>query len=473
MNKKLPTALFYEHSKQNEINEILKNIYQISIQNPKVKINSSIVYNYLHYGLLPKEESDGHGHGKSNRQFFEKWSRDFAYKRSINAFCDVNSNPFWFQFNNDLHVQDNYIKIYLSIKSTHLYKSVLELFSFLEEQNIVHLSQVAQESRLDNVIIRLRANDTESLAKIIDYVNSNKYIKSGLNENIPFTPTIRGVGVINEHGYSYGSDISVYINNYIEQCINFGLQPSCTDFENYLKTYCVDKDIIESFENAVKDRNEFKIRDKRTAELGLSLEQKTYLFIDAMKATYVKYGLDQVIGAVKAAFKNDYSKFTNGNYLKIRERLQKNITIKDIKQIIKYTLSNFPIPSSITKDMNLKIETFCKLLFSQTAILSLDEACLATVEKYGENYLVKAIRKYINYNDPTGFTRFIGNSDVNHRKTVMHINRKNILGFLKRSLQLKGYDINDERDKDIPSIYASSISNSRYTSIANSPILSK
>ena len=77
------------------------------------------------------------------------------------------------------------------------------------------------------------------------------------------------------------------------------------------------KDIIESFENAVKDRNEFKIRDKRTADLGLSLEQKTYLFIDAMKATYVKYGLDQVIGAVKAAFKNDYSKFTNGNYLKI------------------------------------------------------------------------------------------------------------------------------------------------------------
>ena len=472
MNKKLPTALFYDYAKRKEMYDVLRNIYQISIQNPKVNVNNSMVYNYLHYELLPNEEKDGRGYGKSNRQFFEKWSRDFAYKRCINAFCDVNSNPFWFQFTNSLPYQDKYIKIYVPLKATHLYKGVLELFSFLEEQNIVHSSQVAQESRLDNVVIRLREDDTEALSKIIDYINSNKYIKSGLNNPMPFIPTIRGIGVINEHGNSYIADLSVFISNYIEQCINYGLKTSCADFEKYIKTYCIDKDLIESFENAFKDKNEYKTREKRTTNLELSLEQKTYLLMDAMKATYMKYGLRQVNNAVlDAVLQNSFSKFTNGDHLQIREKLEKNITSEDIKQIIKYTLSSFSISS--LESMTSKVDTFCTLLFNNKLVLSLDEACLATTEKYGEKYLVNAINKYINYNDPTGFTRYVGNSEINLRENVMRIDNKSILELIKYSLRLKGYDISDENDKDIPNIYARAISNARYTSIVNSPILSK
>ncbi len=467
-------SLFYDSSRKNEMQAFLDRIYQISKQNSNIKINKNVIYNQLRYGLLPKGELDGRGRGKSNRQFFEKWSRDFSYKRNVNAFCDELTNPYWFQFTNKLPIGKDYIKLYISINAPHMYRAVSELFSFIEEQNIFHISQVSCEARLDNVIIRLGKNDIKSLEKIIEYINSNKYIKSGLNENIPFIPTINGVGVINEHGNSFTTDISIYISNYINKCIDSNIKPSVDDFRNYIRTFCTDKDLVEAFENAYTGRSEFKPKEKRIEKSNLSLEQKTYLLVDALKATYLKYGIIQVRAALESAvIDDDFSKFSNGDGLKLRDKIRNNLTSKDIMQIIKYALPNFIYPKLIAKDEIGKITQFVNILFENQLVLELDESCLATVEKYDAEYLEKAIRKYMSYGDPTGFTRHLGNSKINFRETIMKIKHTDFLNYIKISLKLKGYDIDDEIEADIPGIYANTISNSRYTSLTDSPVLSR
>ena len=79
----------------------------------------------------------------------------------------------------------------------------------------------------------------------------------------------------------------------------------------------------------------------------------------------------------------------------------------------------------------------------------------------------------MSYGDPTGFTRHLGNSKINFRETIMKIKHTDFLNYIKISLKLKGYDIDDEIEADIPGIYANTISNSRYTSLTDSPVLSR
>ena len=43
----------------------------------------------------------------------------------------------------------------------------------------------------------------------------------------------------------------------------------------------------------------------------------------------------------------------------------------------------------------------------------------------------------------------------------------------KKSLMLKGYDAEDELERDIPHIYAEVIKSSKYTSLSDSPKISK
>ena len=475
MSNELPnTSLFFDNSKKKDMQSFLDRIYTIAIQNPNVNINKGLVYNQLRYGLLPEKEKNHIGEGVNNRQFFSRWEDEFMHVSNIDAFCDYRFH-YWFLFTNDLEGQSDYIKIYVPINAPHLYKSVAELFEFIANENIVHASKVAEEARLDNVIIRIAKDDTKALNRILNFINSNKYIRTGLNKNNPFVPTINGIGVMNEHGNSYNSDLSLHISNYINDCLKRGAKPNIEEFRNYVITYSDDNDLTETFENAYHGRNRFISKgEKKKEKTGLSLEQKTYLLIDALKATYMRYGLIQVETALyHAVNNNDYSYFTNAGELALRDKLKKNVSKEDIMQIVKYALPNFVKQEQMPRENNKKLAKFVEVLFQNEAVMSLDEACLATLEKYGQASLVSAIYKFLTYNDSTGFTRQ-GNTlrKVNYRDQIIRIGKEKLLEYLKKSIQLRGFEMEDI-PRNIVQTYVEVLNNSRYTTLNDSPIISR
>lgn len=71
------------------------------------------------------------------------WREHFKNIKNINAFRSDNWRYF-FQFTNgDLLEDTSYIKLYIPIDSEHLYEGINELFEFMAENDIKHLSKVA------------------------------------------------------------------------------------------------------------------------------------------------------------------------------------------------------------------------------------------------------------------------------------------------------------------------------------------
>ncbi len=477
MNKILPnTSLFFDYSKKNDMQLFLDRMYNIAIQNPSFKITDKVIYNEIRYGLLPASEKDekDFSHGADNRRFFERWRKDFKGKKNIHAVYSDEYLPQWFQFYNKLDFVKDFIKIYVPINGPHLYKGVKELFSFLDEENIEHASIISSKMRTDNVVIRIEKDDTESLKKIIDFITSNKYLSTGLNYTSPFIPTVKGIGIMNDRGNSYNSIISIFVSNYVNQCLQNGIRPKIDEFRNYLLTYTSDKDVADTFENAYKGRTKFYPRGEKKNDSNFTLEQKTYLLIDALKATFIKYGILQAERALyNAGSFEDFGYFTDGGNLKLRGKLKNNVTKEDIMQIVKYALPNFLKPKEIAKDNDGKIEQFVKVLFEDQLLLSLDEACLATLEKYGAESLERAINKFISIGDPIGFTRQ-GNypGRVNYREQVIKIGKDRFVEYMKKSIQLRGYDAEDIGN-NLVSAYIEVLKNSRYTNTNDSPIISR
>ncbi len=483
MNRALPNeSLFYDTSKKDIIQRYLEYYYELAVQNPNFNLNSGVIYNDFKFGGLPDSDKtvrDGRLHGRYNRQFYERWEKDFKRTKNINAFCDEYGDfRYWFQFTNtDPSKEHEYIKIYVPLNSQHLFKGVEELFSFIAKENIKHASKVAEEARIDNVIIRIYKDDVESLYKIINFIRNNKYLSTGLNFCNPFVPTINGIGVMNEHGNSYNSDVSKYVASYLSGCLANRTKPNVDDLRNYIKMYCRDKDLVETFESAYLGRREFKPKTAKKQEQqksGLSFEQKSYLLSDAMKETFNKYDKDQVYAALyHAVTENDFSYFTNQNF-RLRDKLQNNLTGEDIMQIIKYALSNLVHPVMMPKNVEGKITRFVNLMFSNDLVLSFDEACSATLEKHGADFLLRAIYNYIYFGDPQGFTRQ-GNSNknINLRAQVMKINKDELLEYMKQSLKLKGYEIDDQIESEIPQVYVDTLVNSRYAAFNDSPVITK
>ena len=230
----------YDQSKKAEMQEFLEYMYAIKYCNPNLKFDEKIVYNQLKNRNLPDSEKNEYGEGIDVRRFFSRWEENFKNK-NVNAFCDEVNWKYWFQFVNKLGYQDEFIKLYIPINMPHLYEGVNELFDFIANEGIIHQSKVASFTRIDNVIVRLRKGDWESAFKIIDFINNNKYLKTGLNKNNPFVPSINGIGIMEEHGNSYNTDISQFIARYIRKKHAMGEKVNIDEFREFLKSNCYDE----------------------------------------------------------------------------------------------------------------------------------------------------------------------------------------------------------------------------------------
>ena len=182
MRSSLPnTNIVYDGPRKEEMQEFLDFMYEIRKQNPNMIFTGDTVYSQLRDRGLPRSERDEFGKGLDVRRFFDRWQNDFKGRKT---WTGVTRNFwYWFQFVNGTRDEKEFIKLYIPINMPHLYEGVKQLFDFIDREGIQHQSKVGQNMRIDNVIVRLKKGDIASANKIIDFINNNPYLRTGLNKN--------------------------------------------------------------------------------------------------------------------------------------------------------------------------------------------------------------------------------------------------------------------------------------------------
>ena len=462
-------------SRKDEITDILNFMYQMS---NKRLLSHDDVYGVLcYYNLKPQDKlHDSQGNeilsGLNNEHFFPYWIKRFENKRNISTFVNPNWSYFCQFVNNISHSTERFIKLYIPVDAEHLYDGANILFDYLERNNISHLSKISKKVRVDNIIVRLNYDDMATAMKIIEFVNSNPYLRQGLNKPNPFVPTINGIGIMREHGNSYNSDISNYIQAYINECRKRGLRNVNADnFRNFLAacqknniTYNSDQDnfddsLLATYDIAYSGQNK-NLNANNVPEL--TSDQKRALLLNALRATYKKYGYDQVRYALTQIVKyNNYSYITNGAPNEMfRANLRKHLTPDDVLEVIN-TINQVKTGMSFYT-VEDKINAYCMDLFSSDMPFILDEICMVTMENHSEFQLQTALNVFINSGDSSYFSRYKGqDSSVNFRDKLKMFDRQTIQEAMISSLGNKGVYASNLSGQELCQMYVSALSRSQ------------
>ena len=344
------------------------------------------------------------------------------------------------------------------------------IFDFIDKNNIRTQSKIGQVMRVDNVIVRLDANDIESAKKIIDFIHRTPYLRDGMNKVNPFIPTINGIGYMKERGNSYNSDLTDYIVEYINNCKKTRHDANAADFKAFLEQCkrnnhvlnreldTFDDSLLEVFNNAYYGRKTPDLSVVNSVDRRMGAEEKNALITETIKATYFKYGIGQVQTALyEAATNNNYIYFTNNGDKKCRDRMQRSVKPQDIIAFI----NNMSKKSKTS--LKGKIIEVCAKMFPLDSCVILDDACRCTIEKYGELQCAGAIRKYINLGDISSFSRFRGgDKSINHRENIRRLGRSILPNIMLRSLANRSIDFDPNNGQDLASFYSSVVAQELY-----------
>lgn len=456
--------LRYDAPRYQEMEAFLNRLLKITKYNPLVKLNHDMVYSELEKCTLKPSDYELIGRPKYVKPLFAKWIKQFENTPNIFVY-NVDSWEYWCQFVNQSQGGE-YIKLYIPINAAGLETAVPELFNFMARNNIKHQSKVGKFLRNDNVVIRLNKGDEKSLKMIVDFVNSNQKIKPYLNKPNPFLPCINGIGVMNETGISYNSQLCDIITMYIEEHKN-DKKIDINDFMRYAKKHMYKKEMLSAFTNATSEQARYfdpneNIRGVVEKSTLTDLQKQT-LLNDTIKATYEKYGLNQVVTAImKAISSNDYSYFTNGTK-GYRDFLRKNVKSEEIKQMISTSIIGV-YKKEYTNIRDIVMD-YCRYYVQDTMIGKLDEMCLVTLDNHGTKFLTGSIGRYCATGRVDSFSRFKRGdaSGRNYRDNCKFIPPESTLLAIRKSLRQKGIDTTYISNDMLAQIYANALSGSNYT----------
>jgi len=263
--------------------------------------------------------------------YFQEWNNSLGNKNNLKIY---NWKNYWTGFDNNAP-KTGFIKIYLSLDDDHLCEGVKQLFSYLEQENISHTSKATSHARADNIIIRIDANDTESLKKIYNFVQNNSYIQSGMNQINPFIPNVGKLGVMTDDGRSYNSQLSQLIATYVN---NYAVE-SNIDFSDFSKFVIQQKEndlvFLETFNQAFFEPNKYNniiYNQVYTNRINIDIRNPVELLEFGILLSFEKHGKEQAVGAIKSALSGNYDSFSrigydrNGREVKVRESLCNIVT---------------------------------------------------------------------------------------------------------------------------------------------------
>lgn len=439
------SEIIFDKPRFDEMDGFLNHIYTIAKDNPDLEITSHIVYRELCKYSLDTSDFTYNGERKMYPELFQQWIRRNRENGNFEKGLKVEHYQTMVQFlqfysrdgESELDNSKYYIKLYIPMKTIHIYENVNELFDFITNGKMIHASKVADRARTDNVIVRLRLDDFESALKIIEFVN--KRFPNFLNKSNPFIPTIKGIGLMKESGISYNSEISSLISLYINTCIKNNKTPSINEYIEWFKNNCNNAEVLDVFLSIFKkEKKESKKAIfgglKQVIHVAIDEKNKKQIFIDALNATYKKYGLNQSIRAITCLiYTNNYSFFTNG-YKEYRKKMESIVTSDDV---IRYISNSLGIKNAeINHSM---IELYCYKLFSKDILNTIIKSCLVTLINHNEYQLHNALKYAILNEDYNGFSRYNKNINdgINYRVILSEFSNKSLYDFIKLSLGIE------------------------------------
>jgi hypothetical protein len=465
MNNLPNTNYNYDPARVQEIQGFLDHIATIIRDNPGLYVNKDIVYRELCKWGIKNTDLGADYQGYNIGALFNMWSQRFRNHKNIDVFCSPDW-PYFCQFVNNYSAPAHNIKLYLSLDKEHIFEGANQLFDFVNSLGIKHQSKIGKQIRSDGIVIRLDYRDVDSAKKIIDFINSNPYIRAGMNRVNPFLPSIKGVGYMVESGISYNSEIAEQVSNYLnilkQQGKCFG---NVEEFRQFVEQNAYHKEVISTLNKACTGGFS-KVYKEQPSNNGLTADQKYNLFMDAMKATLRKYGLEQVKTAVYSAVaKGDYRYFTNGDRaVKYRSALKSNISPTEMGRMIYSTLETSVGSKNISRELPRNVEKFCNVLFMNAQALVLDEICNVTIENHSIDQVRAALAEFATIGRTDKFSRYVkGSRDgVNYRDMIARMDRNRIVELIRASLALKGKTLNSNDMYELISAYAYTLDLGRY-----------
>ena len=425
-------------------------------------IDSQSVYaNLIYLGVDDKREDIS-----SN---FNKWIEHFKSNKNIDVFVD----PSWDYFcqfispNFDRYTHDCNIKMYIPIDSQHIEMSVIYLFEFLANENITHLSKIGKCIRFDDIVIR--TNNRDNANKIIEFINNNKCIREGLLKANPFAVGTDKISMAWDNTLSYNLVVSSWISNYIKweydnnnlndvSFLRFKLFVEEKSFSLFEKGEGLQEYLDNLiFDYVIKDEGFAEIRDAKlfdycniTKILLMSLNgtvTKDNLFDFISMISYKETQINGIEKIKKLRLNIDDKSFSDSQKMAFKTAFDYMVNLYGYNK----TKENFLLfmqtgnYSYITRKNGARELLYSNNIDKNIANLivlywkceALDNAILATYNKYGYSHSYSALVNLVGNGDYSYFT-----NDNNCRINL--IDRcsadSEVLGLIRDKLIYLGYD---------------------------------
>ncbi len=445
-------------SRINEIDEFLRNISDYLKHNPSFELQEKHVYE-----MLKMYDFDNEEYKVSFKDYFSYWEEYFKSQKNITVFVHGEQKRF-LQFWNNNKDDNDYIKFYVSVDPGSMLKTVNDIFTFTEKNNITQCSKVADKARSDSIVLRIKEEDAE---KVMNYINNNKYINRNAKKTNPFLLHEGVVGVAYDDNLSYNSTVSFIITEYFKfKKSNNDLEnTNYIDFYKYVYNYSeklrLDEKFIEKFENSKYFKSEYN----RLSKYKISKEQvldnsrrvidlisfnlnknKNYKdLIDLYKSDKVKAKKEESIDCKKlldnyldVAFCKYKTKegiaeylesYMNGNVIAItrtnnfRDLFQRNLPPNKINQITDGNINKY-------------IEDYLKNYNNYSIFI---DSCLSTYKKYGKPQLIFALRNATEGN----YSSFTNDNGL---RTLMFekLKKEDVNEFINRIIFSSNVDLDDD-----------------------------
>lgn len=173
------------------------------------------IYKHLATYGIPSEEKT-----KKLSEYFEK----FQEENKDNPKMEVFVAEYWkyfCQFKSKQYaevINKNPIKLYIPLKKENIEYSIKKIFEFINENDIAHVSKLATDVRVDDLVVRV--GNKEDAEKIINYINNNKEITENMYNPNPFCINEGNVGLAMDRRLSYNDIVSRYVYYYLKEEVN-------------------------------------------------------------------------------------------------------------------------------------------------------------------------------------------------------------------------------------------------------------
>lgn len=442
-----------------EIEEIINSLISIKRNNPDFMFDEHFVYLFIsQYDVKETDKVDAVS-GKSCREFFSYWESKFKYSNHVRAFVPENRKYFFVFSKGHLTKGDDLIKLYIPLSYDNIKDSVTDIISYIEQLDVDHESKVSSNIRSDDFVVRVPFSAAESAFAIIDYIKNNPKLKSSIEKLNPFVPSYEGIGIMNENGSSYNSQIASVITSYIYhlETQNNDFSWTLDDFYNYaynkLKTRSF-KDCL----NVIYDKPIEYVNHEKFDKY-----EKMTLIYGAVLETIKKYGLAQGKAALKhAVCDNDFRYFTRGEKGHNNRDVLK-IAFTPPERVMDTLVDVFNYSNSTEDEI---VDIFFNNVVSINPLIMFQKICDVTYNKYGIEHLFCALKSYLTDGTVNRFSRYefdnINDNQKNYRNALKELDYVYIRKILYDTLSREGFFLSDDSPESISQAYIKKIQSSSH-----------